>query len=51
MDIATKTEYDKMFGNIETEAFAMARCACIACNSCMCACSCRIAPELDELGW
>lgn len=48
---ATVIDYNKLFGNIETEAFAMARCACVSCNSCTCACSCRIAPESGEIEW
>ena len=32
----------KIYGNVITERVAsMAKCACVACNSCTCACSCR----------
>ena len=39
----------KMFGNIDNqkENCAMPRCACVTCNSCTCACSCRNCPN-DE---
>lgn len=50
---ATVAEYTKLFGNISTEVITMARCACVACNSCTCACACRYAPESDagEIIW
>ena len=48
---AKDVEYSKMFGTICDEAVVMARCACVACNSCTCACSCRNIPDLDELDW
>jgi len=49
---ASAIEYAKMFGNICEAAEAMARCACVACNSCTCACSCRKVPEdFDEIEW
>lgn len=48
---ANNVEYAKMFGTICKEASAMPRCACVACNSCTCACSCRNIPDLDELDW
>ena len=48
---ANNTEYVKMFGAICDEAVVMARCACVACNSCTCGCSCRNIPHLDELEW
>lgn len=48
---ASNVEYAKMFGMICDEAIVMARCACVACNSCTCACSCRNIPDFDELDW
>ena len=49
---ASTIDYMKLFGNIASdEAFAMPRCACVACNSCTCACSCRIAPDRGEIEW
>lgn len=48
---ANNVEYAKMFGTICNEAVVMARCACVACNSCTCACSCRNIPDLDEIDW
>lgn len=48
---ANNLEYEKMFGAICNEAVVMARCACVACNSCTCACSCRNSLGLDELDW
>ena len=43
--------YSKLFGNIGKELNAMPRCACVACNSCTCACSCRAVPESEEIAW
>ena len=48
---ANKQDYLQLFGAIESECFAMARCACVACNSCTCACSCRVAPEQEDIAW
>lgn len=48
---ANTVEYAKLFGAICNEAHAMARCACVACNSCTCACSCRKVPEWEEIEW
>lgn len=48
---ANNTQYLQLFGEICNEAFAMARCACVACNSCTCACSCRAIPEMEEIEW
>lgn len=48
---ANNVEYAKMFGAICDEAVVMARCACVACNSCTCACSCRNIQDLDEIDW
>lgn len=47
---ANSVEYAKMFGEIANEeGIVMARCACVACNSCTCACSCRAIPENEDL--
>lgn len=48
---ANELDYLKLFGNISYEENIMARCACVACNSCTCACSCRAIPEMEELEW
>ncbi len=49
---ASYDEYAKMFGEIVEMADTMARCACVACNSCTCACSCRNVPDdVDEFEW
>ena len=41
--IPKNNEYNMMYGKImNTNSFTMARCACVACNSCTCACSCRV---------
>ncbi len=44
--------YEKLFGEIsENEAQTMARCACVACNRCTCACSCRKIDRAEEIEW
>ena len=48
---ARNVDYAKMFGTICDEAVCMAKCACVACNSCTCGCSCRNIPDLDEIDW
>ncbi|NMD71294.1 FibroRumin family radical SAM-modified Cys-rich RiPP [Bacillus sp. DNRA2] len=48
---ATNFDYAELFGNIVNEAVVMARCACVACNSCTCACSCKAIPEWEEIEW
>ncbi len=48
---ANNTQYQLLFGAICTEVVAMARCACVACNSCTCACSCRAIPDAEEIEW
>ena len=40
--------YMEMFGNINEQNMAMAKCARVACNSCTCACSCRAVPEFED---
>lgn len=40
--VPTMEDAEKVFGKVNTiESAAMAKCACVACNSCTCACSCR----------
>lgn len=46
---ANSVDYEKMFGIICDGALVMARCACVACNSCTCACSCRNIPDDGDL--
>jgi conserved domain protein len=50
---ANSEAYSKLFGDICDSAVTMARCACVACNSCTCACSCRNIPEWEdtEIDW
>ena len=48
---ANSVDYAKMFGTICEGTVVMAKCACVACNSCTCACSCRNIPDLDEFDW
>lgn len=50
---ANTEAYSKLFGAICDSAVVMARCACVACNSCTCACSCRNIPEWEdtEIEW
>lgn len=48
---ANMEAYAKMFGEICDSAVVMARCACVACNSCTCACSCRNIPEWEDVEW
>lgn len=46
--VATVLEYKKLFGTIlEHDNSSIARCACVSCNSCTCACSCRRTQEND----
>ncbi len=48
---ASSVDYAKMFGAVCDEAVAFAKCACVGCNSCTCACSCRRAEDLDGIEW
>ncbi len=48
---ATVAEYEKILENISDELNSVARCACVACNSCTCSCSCRNIPEEDNIEW
>ena len=49
---ASNVEYAMLFGEIFESADAMAKCACVACNSCVCACSCRNIPDdINDMEW
>ncbi|MCC8105315.1 MAG: FibroRumin family radical SAM-modified Cys-rich RiPP [Clostridiales bacterium] len=48
---ANVNEYMELLGTIEEDFVTMARCACVACNSCTCACSCRAIPDMEEIAW
>lgn len=40
--IPRSEDNDKIYGKVMTDGKAvMAKCACVSCNSCTCACSCR----------
>ena len=40
--IPSPDDMKKTYGHIEIDkAYSMAKCACVSCNSCTCACSCR----------
>ena len=45
---ANLNEYQEMFGNIIECNAAMAKCACVACNSCTCACSCKAMSDFED---
>lgn len=48
---ATIVDYTKMFGNIieVSDIIPTARCACVSCNSCTCAC--RGGIEYGDIAW
>lgn len=49
---ANNSQYMQLFGAIfNFDSFQMARCACVACNSCTCACSCRVSSDMDDIEW
>ncbi|MDU4397515.1 MAG: FibroRumin family radical SAM-modified Cys-rich RiPP [Veillonella sp.] len=48
---ASVDAYAKLFGETIDCETVMARCACVACNSCTCACSCRNIPEWEDIEW
>lgn len=48
---ANNTQYMELFGSIYDNADVMARCACVVCNSCTCACACRAIPEWKDIKW
>lgn len=45
--------YSQLYGDLMGAAHeaSMARCACVACNSCTCACSCRVSEQLECECW
>lgn len=46
--IAEINEYAELFGNISDTVANAAKCACVACNSCTCACSCRTVSDFED---
>lgn len=49
---ANELEYAKLFGNVtENVNTSMVKCACVACNSCTCACSCRAISDMEDIEW
>lgn len=48
---ANNDQYMKLFGLICNKTVVMARCACVSCNSCTCACSCRAIPKTGVIEW
>lgn len=50
---ANTNDYLKMYGEIEAESAMAAKCACVACNSCTCGCSCRTVSDWkdEEIEW
>lgn len=49
--VASTNDYEKLFGTITETLNAMPRCACVSCNSCTCACSCRYSNDWDDPDW
>ncbi|HDT2998817.1 TPA: FibroRumin family radical SAM-modified Cys-rich RiPP [Proteus mirabilis] len=49
--VATENQFNELFGEILDDVTMMARCACVVCNSCTCACSCRGGLDDNEIGW
>lgn len=47
---STCFDYQRMFGTINPEMTAMPKCACVPCNACTCACSCRV-DSFSDLDW
>lgn len=48
--IPTQEDITKVFENVHTMGeFVMAKCACVACNSCTCACSCRAVDGFPDI--
>ena len=42
-------KYQTMYGNINEQDIAvMPKYTCVACNSCICACSCRAIPTFED---
>ena len=48
---ASDNQYQELWGIIPKFSFNMAKCACVACNSCTCGCSCRRTVDAEELPW
>ena len=49
--IAETKDYIALYENVAEDRVAMAKCACVACNSCTCSCSCRNTPDMGEIEW
>ena len=49
--VATESQFNELYGAILSDVTTMARCACVSCNSCTCACSCRGSMTDDDMGW
>lgn len=49
--IAETKDYMALYENVAEDRVAMAKCACVACNSCTCSCSCRNTPDMGEIEW
>jgi len=51
--VPTSTNYNAMFGNLVGEKGVMAMVgsciACVSCNSCTCACSCKAVNEFPDI--
>lgn len=48
---ANASEYMELFGSVQDGVTTTARCACVACNACTCACSCRAIPDMGDVEW
>lgn len=49
--VATENQFNELYGVILADVTTMARCACVSCNSCTCACSCRGYLDDDDMEW
>lgn len=49
--VAETKDYMELFENVAEEKVVCAKCACVACNSCTCACSCRNTPGTGDIEW
>lgn len=48
---ASAVDYEKMFGSIREGVQTSAKCACVPCNACRCACSCRDISKTEDIEW
>ena len=51
MMVATESQFQELYGAIGESSAIMAWGACVACNACTCACSCRKNPNNNEIEW